>query len=158
MSDTGRVDMPKVACSDCGIIGCSWSHNGPLCPQRQSATFCHECYRIRHDTVKSASSPLPLGETDYFHRGNERFVHLVFSDENDQPPRARVDMQPIVARITTRLGVHVSFTTGSAHTCEFFWNPELNENRVNQLLNELRKEHPQLSISFSLSSTNPSGA
>lgn len=47
MADTKRGYFPEETCSDCGVKGCSFIHNGELVPKGALGKFCFECWTVR---------------------------------------------------------------------------------------------------------------
>ena len=61
MADTIKGDFPDAKCSDCGEMGCTFKHWGPLVPKNTVGSFCLFCWRERNDSNKEGKEPKPLG-------------------------------------------------------------------------------------------------
>lgn len=59
MPDTIRGYFPDVPCSDCGEIGSSFNHWGPLVPKGAVGSFCMFCWTERCES--KGDQPKPLG-------------------------------------------------------------------------------------------------
>jgi hypothetical protein len=77
MADTVIKQSPEQACSDCGKLGTSGGHWGPLVPPGTSGDFCPKCWQARIDAGNRGEEPKPLGyvkaaaEWDGFPLGEE---------------------------------------------------------------------------------------
>ena len=61
MADTKRGDFPEKICSDCGVKGCYFIHNGELVPAGSIGYFCSECWMARLTDFEETGIAKPLG-------------------------------------------------------------------------------------------------
>ena len=54
-------DFREAICSDCGVKGCTFFHDGHLVPEGTSGYFCTFCSLRRGERVLRGEAPLPLG-------------------------------------------------------------------------------------------------
>ena len=63
MADTIRTFSPDATCDDCGVLGCSWHHWGPLVPKTARVlNFCDNCWTERQGYYVVHNCPKPLGK------------------------------------------------------------------------------------------------
>ncbi|MFH1582183.1 MAG: hypothetical protein ABIA08_00235 [bacterium] len=61
MVDTKRGYFPEMMCSDCGVKGCSFIHNGDTVPEGTLGCFCSECWTARVIDFNETGITKPLG-------------------------------------------------------------------------------------------------
>lgn len=58
---TTRRFKPKEECSDCGQLGTTTLHKGPMVPDNQVGKFCQTCWNYRQNYYAEQRKALPLG-------------------------------------------------------------------------------------------------
>ena len=61
MPDTLRGDLKDKKCSDCGEMGCTFQHRGPLVPDDKVGSFCGFCWTERNEAYNRGEKPKSLG-------------------------------------------------------------------------------------------------
>ncbi len=143
MPDTIRRPFLGQACSDCGVKNVSYYHqHGVLIPPGTAGYFCQGCFTVRSGRLQVGQAPLPIGVTIYTERCKNKKVLITFPHSRD------VIRTFILLIFSAKLDVAVvEHNIGEIRFFEFFWSDNLDTIKVNSVLNELRREYPEIAIS-----------